>query len=54
MLENLSKFESQVHLLYQAKTPTSTISTVLKRSPKSIKNAIKRIKKKESNPSTIH
>ena len=53
MPPNLSKFESQVYLFYQAKTPTSTIATTLKKDIKSIKNTIQRIKKKLSNPSTV-
>ena len=42
-----SKFESEVRLLLEAKVPNSTISTTLKKSLKSIKNTIYRIKKKE-------
>ena len=50
---NLSKFESKVNLLYKANTPLSTISTILKKDYKSIKNAINRINKKISNTPTI-
>ena len=53
MPKNLSKFESEVHLLYLAKTPTSTITTIPKKNIKAIYNAIKRIKKKESTPPSI-
>ena len=45
MPKNLSKFESEVYLLYLAKTPTSTITTILKKNIKAIYNAIKRKKK---------
>jgi transposase len=44
-----SKFESEVKLLLEAKTPISTISTTLKKSKDSIYNTIKRIKRKEKN-----
>ena len=50
---NLSKFKSKVNLLYKANTPLSTISTILKKDYKSIKNAINRINKKISNTPTI-
>ena len=53
MPPNLSKFESQVHLLYQAKVPPKTIATTLKTNRDSIYNTRKRIKKKLSNLPTI-
>ena len=53
MPKNLSKFESEVYLLYLTKTPTSTITTILKKNIKAIYNAIKRKKKKESTPPSI-
>ena len=40
-------------MLSLAKTPNTTISTILKRNPESIRNALKRIKRKLSNPPLI-
>src|SRR3982751_2454561 len=53
MYENLSKFETQIYLLYLAKTPLSTITTLLKKDYKSIKNGLNRIRKKITNPPSI-
>ena len=53
MATEFSKFESQVNLLYTSNTPLSTISTILNKDYKSIKNALNRIRKKLSNPPSI-
>ena len=47
MEQQFSKFESQVSLLLRADVPITTISTTLKKSYKSIQNAIERINKKK-------
>jgi transposase len=49
MALKLSKFESEVNLLLEAKTTTSIIATTLKKSLKSIKNTQQRIKRKKEN-----
>jgi hypothetical protein len=43
----LTKFESKVKLLLEAKTLPNTIATILRRDIKSIYNTISRIKKKK-------
>ena len=50
MSSNLSKFKSKVHLLYSANISLSTITTVLNKDYKSIKNALNWIRTKHSNP----
>ena len=53
MVESLSKFEQNVNLLYLANTSLSTISTILNKDYKSIKNALNRIRRKLSNSTPI-
>src|SRR5436305_11193127 len=51
---NLSKFESQVHLLSKTKLTLLEIATILKRPKLSIKYALARIRKKEGSISTLN